>query len=150
MKVEELNFLKSVDEQEIYNNDKIKLSFCKNNYYNYFKITYINDINLVDDKEYNNLICEFSIKVLESLHISKIPYNLIFISNNIFIFPRNHENLISSAKFAFFEILGVYTFFDEEEFNNFKLESYDEGLKELWLDNATYKNLINLYKYKFC
>ena len=141
---DELNFLQNIKEIEIYklnncisddghSNPQVKISFCENENFKFYKIFYSDD-NILDI-DFKSTYC---MKVLNILHSLKIPYNILMLNNQIFIFPRKHDNLLPTKKFAFFEILGVYSLDNIEVFNNFTIEEYLRLLNELWFETDTY------------
>ncbi len=115
-------------------NLQIAINFCKNSLFKYYTIT--NDQSIPFVWRSRSLQ-----KILDLLHDSKIPYNIIVLDKIIYLFPRRHENLLSSKKFAFFEILGLYVLPKEEDFKSFQFSEYKDGLAELWLDDEVYSNL---------
>src|SRR5690606_14823128 len=84
---------------------------------------------------------KFVQKVIDVLNLNKIPYNIIIIQNEIYIFPRLHDNLLSSNKIAFFEILGLIYFNDNEEFKKFDINDYFKTINEIWYEEKVYLSL---------
>jgi hypothetical protein len=141
MNFNELNFLQNLKEIEIHKYTKeiskyesiVSATFCENEHFKFYKIFFTNNINL--DLKFKAVYLQ---KFLDILHSLKIPYNILVINNHIFIFPRKHDNLLSTKKFAFFEVLGVYSLDNLEAFNNFTIEDYLRSLNELWYDQESY------------
>jgi hypothetical protein len=113
---------------------QIAINYCENNLFKYYTIT--NDQSIPSKVRSETLQ-----KFLDFLHANKIPYNIIILDKLIYVFPRRHENVLTSKKFACFEILGVYALSQEEEFEKFHFSQYKQGLTELWFDNQVYSSL---------
>ncbi len=113
--------------------EKFDLTYCENKYFKYYRINFLNS-------SVGNKLKSLQI-VLNTFHSLKIPYNIVILKNIIFIFPRRHENLLSTKKFAFFELLGVYSFDSLDSFDSFTHKDYLLGLMELWYTSEVYSEI---------
>ncbi len=106
--------------------------FCKNENFKYFKIL---------QSENTSRSAQIIINILNT---QKIPYNIIFFDKNVYIFPRKHQNILVSQKFAFIELLGLVTLKSDSEFEVYNFEKYVTDIRDLWYEDMFYENIINI------
>ncbi len=82
-------------------------------------------------------------RLIDILNDFKIPYDIIFIDQYVFVFPRKHENILKNSKIAFLEILGVVTFPSYNEFLEYEINKFFFDVKDLWFSDSLYQKMSN-------
>ena len=132
--VEILIFEKDFDKYTEQDTDKlgIAIAFCKkDNHACCFRISINCDScgQACTHKSIMNTFAKIIYKVINILNQESIPYNIIFLNNEVFVFIRKHQSLMDKSWLGSNELLGLILVYTKEEYEAFNSNSLSECLK---------------------
>jgi len=78
---------------------------------------------------------ELAWEIITDLHYKKLPYNLLYMPNEIYILPRKVQGSVEvpqwSSGFTWYELCGAMLLFDEQHYNDISAENISALLSEL-------------------
>lgn len=133
-----------------YFTNKIQIKFCKKNKLcACFRIKINDDINntniSTNNKQYfkdNMTSAKIIFKIIKILNRENIPYNIIFIQNEIFIFVRKHQNLMNNFWIGSNELIGFVLIYTKEEYESYDLNTLKDCLRYSMLSSEELNEIL--------
>jgi hypothetical protein len=147
-------------DNETNNSLNVEMKFCeKENTAVCFKISPIvinyqyncnNQSNNPSNKnDQNNQISFVIYKIVQILNEGNIPYNIIFILDEVFIFFRKHQNLMENSCLGSNELLGLVLIYTKEEYDSFNPSTLIHSLKCSMLPKEVINDVLEKVKERF-
>jgi hypothetical protein len=87
--------------------------------------------------------------LVNQLNTKEIPYNIIFLQNEIIVIPRKNQIINREISLGFCEWLGIIVHYNKKDFDSFTKDVFYENIKMAKIDDETIKEIKEIIYIKY-